>query len=522
MSGMRTIKSRINRWIAGLTCLGLVLSPWIPVHAEESAAVMQSAVEGNQLHLYIRGLENYDSMTAQIAMTATEVSDVSDEVEVHTIFLLDNSLSIAEVNQGKIQKIISDYVAQKDDSERISIAVYGEDITYLAEKETDGSVLTESLQQIEYKNQDSYLTDIMYDEVAELQNTGEYTRFIIAADGADDKAIGYTLNELESLLRKKNYPVYALGCTYKDNSKELENLFSIARLTQAQYFLLDDYEDVTEISELLREQITDVSIAIPEECMDGSDKSVLLSVETNGGIQELTVSASMPFSLKAEEPESVEEASHVEEEPEEPEPVVVAEPESVVAEPEPEPIEQESSVDYVSLAAGVVAVIAVILLVLYQMKNKKKQGGVTDKEPEAAKVTPESVSAEPDVDETGMLPEEEEEGTVFLAGNADNYIVVLKDMNHPERIFRYPLRDRVVIGRKNENGVHIVINYDASVSGRHCEITAEGYRFFIEDLHSANKTHVDGELVEGRKEFKSGCILEMGRVKMRLEVVRMR
>lgn len=519
MSGMRTIKSGIYRWIAGLTCLGLVLTPRIPVHAEESATVMQSAVEGSQLHLYIRGLEDYDSMTAQIAMTAAEVSDVSDEVEVHTVFLLDNSLSITGANQEKIQKIISDYAAQKDDSEKISIAVYGEEITYLAEKETDGSVLAEFPQQIEYKNQDSYLTDILYDEVAKFQKAGEYTRFIVAADGADDKAIGYTLNELESLLKRKNYPVYALGCTYKDNSKELENLFSIARLTQAKYFLLDDYEDVTEISELLREQITDVSIMIPEECMDGSEKSVLLSVETDGGIQELTVSASMPFSLKEEKPEPVEEAAPVEEEPEEPEPVVVAEP--VVA--EPEPIEQESSVDYVSLAAGVVVVIAVILLVLYQLKSKKKKGDVTDKAPEAAKVTPENVSAEPSVDDVSMMPvEEEEEGTVFLAGNADNYIVVLKDINHPERIFRYPLRDRVVIGRKNENGVHIVINYDASVSGRHCEITAVGDRFFIEDLHSANKTHVDGELVEGRKEFKSGSILEMGRVKMRLELVRMR
>ena len=80
--------------------------------------------------------------------------------------------------------------------------------------------------------------------------------------------------------------------------------------------------------------------------------------------------------------------------------------------------------------------------------------------------------------------------------------------------------DRVVIGRKNEPGVNIVLNYDSSVSGRHCEITISGDHFYIEDLHSSNKTYLNGEIVEGRMEFQPGSSLKIGRLEMIVDVVK--
>lgn len=466
---------------------------------------MQSGVDEKGLHLYLQGLEDYDNISAQIAMDAADVTEISDRVDIHTIILLDNSLSVTEPNQEKIRTIVEDYVTQKEASEQISIATFGEDVVYLAERENDSEVLLQALDGIEHQNQDSFLTDILYDEILKLQDSGEYTRFLVATDGADDKAIGYTLSELKDLLKEKNYPVYALGCTYKDNSKELENLFSISRLTQAEYFLLDDYEEDTEILQALAEKVTGVSVKIPEECCDGSDKSILLSIETAGEVKELTTTAKMPFQLKEQEPEPV-----VEPEPElEPEPVV--EPVPVEPEPEPEPVVEEPSIDFVTIGAAVAIVIMLILFVVYQVLSKKKK-----KEPK-----PEEPKEEEPLDMTAMMPVEEE-ATVFLGGSNDNYIVILRDKKDASKIFRYPLRDKVIIGRKNEDGVNIVLNYDASISGKHCEITVSGDHFYIEDLHSANKTYLNGQLVEGCVEFQSGSTLRLGRVEMILEVVKAR
>lgn len=46
--------------------------------------------------------------------------------------------------------------------------------------------------------------------------------------------------------------------------------------------------------------------------------------------------------------------------------------------------------------------------------------------------------------------------------------MILRDMSEPERIFRYPMDERVVVGR-NVDMVQIAIDYNLTISGRHCE-----------------------------------------------------
>ncbi|MCM1122678.1 MAG: FHA domain-containing protein [Eubacterium sp.] len=500
---------RINRqWYQHVLRLcgmiGVTMAFAASVHAAGQTQIMQSAVDGSNLYLYISELAEESELTGQIAQTKAEVTEVEKTSTVHTIVLLDNSLSITEPNQAKAREILSAYVKQKEETEQVSIATFGEDIEYLAERETDADKLIEAMNSVVYANQDSFLSDILYDEIIRLGDTKEYTRFIVVADGVDNKAIGYTKEELQELLKKKNYPVYALGCIYKDNTTELENFFSIARMTKGSYFLLDDSEDTGAIVSALEGKVSRVTLEIPDNCRDGGEKSILLSVGTGEEVTELKDSASMPFQIKEEE--------------EEPEPVVEPEPEEPVPE-EPEPVEEPAGIDPITVVAVIAIIIAIVMLIVQQImkKNKGKEKPSQEKVKRGKKEKKETMAAAMEI-ETPTVMVQEEERTMFLPQNDTGYIVVLKDKNEPDKIFRYPLRDRVVIGRKNEPGVNIVLNYESSVSGRHCEITNLGEHFYVEDLHSSNKTYLNGEIVSGRMEFRPGSSLKLGRLEMIVDI----
>ena len=77
-----------------------------------------------------------------------------------------------------------------------------------------------------------------------------------------------------------------------------------------------------------------------------------------------------------------------------------------------------------------------------------------------------------------------------------------------------PLRGRtfyldepvVSIGRLESNDITLD---DPFVSRHHCLIRNEGGQCMIEDLHSANGTYLDGELVEGSS-LKDGSMIQIG------------
>ena len=113
----------------------------------------------------------------------------------------------------------------------------------------------------------------------------------------------------------------------------------------------------------------------------------------------------------------------------------------------------------------------------------------------------------------------DEGGTKFL-NNSSEYIVVLKDMGNLNKVFKYPLINKVVVGRKYDEGVNIVLNYEETISRKHCEISMNNGRFYIKDLNSSNKTLLNGEEVRGSAEFKSGDIIQLGKLKMMIEIAK--
>lgn len=74
--------------------------------------------------------------------------------------------------------------------------------------------------------------------------------------------------------------------------------------------------------------------------------------------------------------------------------------------------------------------------------------------------------------------------------------------------------DKTTIGRVDDNTFPIP---EASVSSHHCEVLLRGTEIVIRDLNSTNGTFINGSQVTGEAPLKTGQILRLGQIEMRLE-----
>lgn len=534
--------------------------------------ILQLEAVGQDFYVYIRGLQGSEAVKGQIGIESVQDMEWMDNIDVHTIILLDNSLSITEQNQQKIHKILTAYLEGRLENEAVSIAVFGEGIQYLVEKEKDTEVLMECLEQMEYQNQESFLTDVLYEELLKLRGERGYQRFIIATDGVDNKEIGYTKEELYNLLEDKNFPIYSLGCLYKKNTEELKNLFAISRLTGGEYVRLDEVSEPEEVAAVLNEDIYGLHFRVPEASCDGSEKNIRLAIQGEGESIELTHSVKMPFlSVEDEMTELGEISAEADEmsvklELETGEEIImesITKAEEYVGEVDTFTISadaqigqtSEQSVDILTIAAvGVVIASVAVLSVLQILKKggkKEKEGKQQEKQKKQKKTTaenkikiPEDFAPQIQTAEKGrdisveniygskkeVDDLEDDEGTISLekyknrnTGNSSysqrRYLVVLKDRNQPDKEFRYPVADQIVLGRKRMEGVDIVLGYDSSVSGKHCRISRIQDQFFIEDLGSTNKTYMNDRIVRTRMELSSGSIIRLGNLELLVDFI---
>jgi pSer/pThr/pTyr-binding forkhead associated (FHA) protein len=73
--------------------------------------------------------------------------------------------------------------------------------------------------------------------------------------------------------------------------------------------------------------------------------------------------------------------------------------------------------------------------------------------------------------------------------------------------------ETVTVGRSEDNGCQVP---EASVSSRHCELTAKGEDILIKDLGSTNGTFLDDKSV-AEATMKKGQLLRLGSVELRFE-----
>ena len=160
----------------------------------------------------------------------------------------------------------------------------------------------------------------------------------------------------------------------------------------------------------------------------------------------------------------------------------------------------KSGLLYSILAAAVIG--AVVLL---HRKRAKAKTEAVDRKP---------LSAE--MEETDILDAGSGGDTVLLVNNDSRRMLILTDRANPRRRFERPLQGRLTIGRSSRN--QIVLNYEKSVSGTHCEIFLDGKNVRIRDLDSKNGTYVNGIRIGDAAGLSSGSTIKLGRLELIVEI----
>lgn len=519
---MKRALDRISRVLAGIWAGCIFFG--MAVLAESQAAILETFTGEKEISVYVAGAEsNTGNINVQIATgEAGKVSihPISEaDVPMKTLVMVDNSLSISKDNRGRITEFLQNLVADRMNREEICIAVFDEEVRKLTDYTSDYGTLKQAVEDISYQDQETYLTDVLYDLVsAEYAGNREdvYHRIIVVSDGVDNKSVGYTKEELYSLLKEVPIPVYTVGCRNGKNNEQLESLFAISRMTSADYFLLDETENLLDITEELKKdrEVVKLSVIPLDEMMDGGRKTVKISFP-DGMV--LTVEMVMPQQTYVREPEeelSVEITEGVEEEVGR----IGATADGVIPEET-----QESRMPVwlmVVIAVSAVAVMAGAGIAGWLIRRKRKR-----EQEEFEPYRPASNPLRRDSDGTEgrtvlLSPSDgqgEDGGTVMIWNQRDSWQLVLTDIHSPAKSFQVPLNKSVIVGRER-GSCDIALDYAPSVSRRHCEISVRDGKYYVKDLQSSNGTYLNGDKVLTESEIYSGNILTLGSLKLKFDV----
>lgn len=166
------------------------------------------------------------------------------------------------------------------------------------------------------------------------------------------------------------------------------------------------------------------------------------------------------------------------------------------------------------LFVSVIAIIVTVIILLVRfLKKRKQEKDIVETEDPLVDDLSDNIHTEIVNDYSGNTGE----GTVLLFDGIKKVKITLTDINTPARSFTTFIERKIVIGRSAAN-TDICIDYDQSVSGKHCAIEMRNDRFYLIDLQSSNKTYLNEIQVLSEVEISSGSIIRMGRVRMRVEM----
>lgn len=508
---------KISRIISILCCIAVLTSNF--VNAAELASVMNAYTCSDSVVLFVK---NQGNDIEQIYLGSDEAQEFTTEDvgPVRTVVVLDNSLSINKKYRETIKTFLTDLVAARNNGDTFTIATFAQNITYLVEESSDYLNIKSQIDNLQFINQDSYFTNIMYTVMNDISKYEDikYTRVIVIADGVDDEDLGYTDEELNRKIQAVKVPIYTIGCRGKEEN--LKKMFALSRSSNAKSYLFDDASSTEILQDIAQDtDVVKVHIKPQEKSCDGTTKAVRVSYGEGYCTTELV----MPFKAVPEEimtePETVTE------------PETTAEPETIETEPpeteppETEPIQQGKGFP-IGLTAVIVLIVAAVgagaaVFLVKKRKPQQEQNHV-------------DLSHIGHSSSTAMAGGSQNGGTEMLGGGSRNdewektdmiggsrsVKLVLQDMDDASKTFEYPLRDRLLIGRDSSR-CQIVIGYSRFISSVHCEVILKGNSLYVRDggkdvIASTNGTFVNGQKAAPELPLPSGAVLKLGQVRFKV------
>lgn len=497
-----------KRLFSGLASLVLCLMAAMPVLAVSQGAAW-TTVRGQQVLVYLQGTSPDADFTCQIGSTLavpTQVQQIQElETPVHTVILVDNSVSIPSSQRPLVQEILEAAAGNHLQGEQFSVATISETVTWLCEAQTDYLQVKTVLDSIVYNDQQTRLTDCLYEAITYLQQQcpGQFCRILLVADGVDDQQVGYTRQELDALIQQAGYPIYTIGCTNTgvDGNQELQQLFALARLTSGQAFYLAENQDVHAIAAGIAAWNSGVQLVfdLPADLCDGSTRQMQV---VSGDIT-YTFPVEMPFGIAAA-PTAV--------------PAMRTTPAPATVQPQLplQPAQTAFSLPLwaVFVMIGGVAAVAVIVAVVLvagrrdraAMQQRYSGGGSASTAETPTELLGEQGQGGPPTD------------TPWNNGCGATLRLCITDVNNPVHTFQTHLQEGapLVLGRDPAR-CQILIDHEPSLSRTQCEISLRDGEVWLHNLSQANITQVNGQRIEGDCCLQSGSTLKMGRLLMKVE-----
>lgn len=506
----------------------------VTAKAASSLQVMSVKTESDQIVVYTSGageLTEAEAFVGQKKCEEVSLQTLQEAgTEVRTLLMVDNSLSIPADKRDTVKSLLKN-VSSALAGDQIAIATISESVTLLCDWTQDQEILSQTIEDLEFLNQETYLTDALYDYLSARSYEGQENildRILLISDGVDNKSLGYTAEELIDLLKENPIPIYTVGVSNddKENEGNLERMFSISRTVAGNSCLLGESEEGQLIEELenVRSEKR-ILVRIPPTAMDGSRQTLTVTLKDGENIQNLSVDGiRMPVAIETEtatETETVSTEQTETEKPAVPEITSESETESEII-TTPEEADGSGGLDPITLLCVLAILVALGFLFL---KNRKKKGQKTSVHPsiKGRRNGPESMANLLNDEEKTVFRQTEEDETVLIPQEEDTvlasepvYYIRLTDTGHPERVFEKVILYSLTIGYSEE--ADLCINYDKSVSRKQCEIIREETSFYVMNHSHSNITVLDGVPVTGRVPLYSGSVLSLGAVNVKVEI----
>ena len=462
----------------------------------------------NNLTLYVRNTGG--AAVTQVTVGGVSVDDAkiapdASETSLVTWLLIDNSSDVPQEMRQKVSDLLTTLLGEKGRGETYNFCTFSDHLSVKLRNSSSFAELKQQIDGLEYYEQETYLMGAV-DEVLseEASRTGnEFVRIVILSTGGDNVPSGKTIENLRGRLTSSrftvsNIPIYTIGCDTGENRELLSQMYALSTETYARSWDMNAV-GASDIANIMHwEEIpVRVSLTVPGNLSGGSAQEVQVTFADGSSAW-----SSIDILGSGGENGGGENGGG-------------------------------GGGGQTGLPIWVIILIVVLVLglagagvAIFLMRNRDKDKIVSvDPVPLSG-----GRSSHTDILGGGGGGGD---GATDILGGGDDYddattpifnddndgtsrVLYLTDQDHPERQFNASLREPVTIGRGANN--RIVLDYDKSISGSHCEIFTDGYSFRIRDLNSSNGTYIGPDRVVNVMEISSGATIRLGRLSFRVDI----
>ena len=488
-----------------IACLALMLSQTLTAWAADSASIMEYYSLEDKIVVYTSSPLQED-VTAVIASTdcnAENKGSVYDNAEKYeTLFLIDSSGSMGKFSD-KISNFLLECIDIKKDNEYYSIGIFSSENSpdYIVESENNQYTLEKRVDKIKYDVESTYIYDNLVNALDEIRSSNEntYKRIVLITDGYENSERGITIEDVISNIKDIPVPIYTVTLE-TDSAGNIENLKKIARLAReshAEDIRIGSNDDISNMAKILADAAKntyEINVFADKTLLDGSLKALEISDGNSvvrGDIRLAMTSNSETIATEA----------------------VTASSSETETETEYDQAEMHTSLNIraiVIILSAIVAAVCIVIAIIFIVKSRKEKKNETSEQPALLS----------DNDSTMILSSRSGNTEILIGDNISekNCSIILRDVADSVRTFEAQLSaEGIIIGRSSDYS-NIVIDYDKSISRKHCRIFLQNGQVMIEDLNSGNKTYINGAEVSTPMLLSNSDEIKIGRTKLKVTI----